>query len=207
MSGNRLLRSNASVSPNEDAVITTIGPGKGDDELKRWFWDDNGAAGVEEVDITRDEKVAAGIAGYSGDKLRIYRVLYDPMTAPAQKLGPFENNPDVVEPCIEAGQPVGGKFDNLSFSPDGRNLAYSVATASGSSTCRTSAAAAARCRRPTSSSSPAASTRTGAPPTSRRRRPTRRSRSSSQDRLRSRRRSSPSRSSCRRRPGGRRRAR
>jgi hypothetical protein len=106
MSGNRLLRSNASVSPNEDAVITTIGPGKGDDELKRWFWDDNGAAGVEEVDITRDEKVAAGIAGYSGDKLRIYRVLYDPMTAPAQKLGPFENNPDVGG-AVHRGGPAG----------------------------------------------------------------------------------------------------
>ncbi len=126
MSGNRLLRSNASVSPNVDAVINTIGPGKGDDELKGWFWDDNGAGGVQEVDITRDEKVAAGIAGYSGNRLRIYRVLYDPMTAPEQDVSPWGDNPDVVEPCIEAGDPVGGRFENLSFSPDGRNLAYSV---------------------------------------------------------------------------------
>ena len=126
MSDDRLLRSNAPVSPNEDAVITTIGPGKGDNELKRWFWDDNGASGVEEVEITRDQEVAAGIAGYYGDQLRIYRVLHDPMTAPAQNLGPFEDNPDVVEPCIVAGDPIGGKFENLSFAPDGRGLAYSV---------------------------------------------------------------------------------
>ena len=127
MSNDRLVRSGAPVSPNEDAVITTIGPGKGDDELKRWFWDDRGASGVEEVEITRDQKTVAGIAGYYGDKLRIYRVLHDPMTAPAQNLRPFEDNPDVVEPCIVAGDPSGGKFENLSFSPDGRGLAYSEA--------------------------------------------------------------------------------
>jgi hypothetical protein len=126
MSADRLLRSNANVSPNEDAVINTIGNGKGDGEMKRWFWDDNGASGVEEVEITRDGKVAAGIAGYNSDQLRIYRVLYDPMTAPEQKLGPFQKNPQVVEPCIGAGEPIGGKFENLSFAPDGKHLAYSV---------------------------------------------------------------------------------
>jgi hypothetical protein len=126
MSGGRLLRSNAPVSPNEDAVINAIGPGKGDDEMKRWFWDDNGASGVEEVEISRDEKVAAGIAGFSSNELRVYRVLTDPMTAPAQKLGPFEDNPQVVEPCIAGRDPVGGKFENLSFSPDRTHLAYGV---------------------------------------------------------------------------------
>ncbi|MDQ4126144.1 MAG: hypothetical protein M3134_11195, partial [Actinomycetota bacterium] len=126
MTNDRLLRSNASVSPNEDAVINNVGPGKGDDDMKRWFWDDNGASGVEEVEITRNQKVAAGIAGFNSDQLRVYRVLYDPMTAPEQKLGPFEDNPQVVEPCIAAGDPAGGKFENLSFAPDGRHLAYGV---------------------------------------------------------------------------------
>ena len=37
MSNDRLLRSNAPVSPNEDAVINDIGPGRGDDVMKRWF--------------------------------------------------------------------------------------------------------------------------------------------------------------------------
>ena len=126
MGNDRLLRSNASVSPNEDAVINTIGPGLGDSQMKRWFWDDNNASGVEEVEISRDGKVLAGIAGWGSDQLRIYRPLHDPMTAPEQKLGPFQDNPDVVEPCIGAGDPVGGKFVNLSFSPDGRQLAYEV---------------------------------------------------------------------------------
>ena len=107
MSDDRLLRSNASISPNEDAVITNIGPGKADDDMKRWFWDDNGASGVEEVEISRDQKLAAGIAGFESNELRIYRVLYDPMTAPAQKLGPFEENPQVVEPCLAAKNPAG----------------------------------------------------------------------------------------------------
>ncbi|HEX8085361.1 MAG TPA: hypothetical protein VF529_13800 [Solirubrobacteraceae bacterium] len=124
MANDRLLRSNAPVSPNEDAVITNIGPGKADDDMKRWFWDDNGASGVEEVEITRDQKVAAGIAGFESNELRIYRVLYDPMTAPAQKLGPFEDNPDVVEPCLAAKDPAGGRYVNLSFAPDGRHLAF-----------------------------------------------------------------------------------
>lgn len=119
----RLIRSGASVSPNEDAVVTTVGGGA--DALKRWFWDDNGASGVEEVELSRDGRVAAGISGFGSDHLRIYRVLYDPMIAPAQDLMPFHDNPDVVEPCIESSLPAGGKYENLSFAPDGRHLAYS----------------------------------------------------------------------------------
>ena len=126
MGDDRLLRSGPSLSPNEDAVINTIGAGLGDSQMKRWFWDDNGASGVEEIEISRDGKVVAGIAGYLSDELRIYRPLFDPMSAPEQKLGPFQDNPDVVQPCIRGGDPVGGKFENLSFSPDGRNLAYEV---------------------------------------------------------------------------------
>jgi hypothetical protein len=125
MSDDRLLRSNAPISPNEDAVINDIGPGKADDAMKRWFWDDNGAAGVEEVEISRDQKLAAGIAGFESNELRIYRVLFDPMTAPEQKLGPFEENPQVVEPCLIAK--TSGKYENLSFAPDRGHLAYSLA--------------------------------------------------------------------------------
>jgi hypothetical protein len=125
MSNDRLLRSNVYVSPNVDAVINDIAPGQGDNVMKKWFWDDNGARGVEEVEITRDQKVAAGIAGDS-NQLRVYRVLYDPMTAPEQKLGPFDKNPQVVEPCFAGDDPVGGKIENLSFAPDGKHLAYTV---------------------------------------------------------------------------------
>ena len=49
------------------------------------------------------------------------------MNAPEQALGPFDGeNPDAVEPCIFFSEPVGGSFENLSFAPDGRSLAYSV---------------------------------------------------------------------------------
>jgi hypothetical protein len=129
MSNDRLLRSNANVAINEDAVINNIGPGKGDDDMKRWFYDDNQAAGVEEVEITRDQRYAAGIAGWGSEEMRIYRVTHDPMTAPEQVLFMTwgnKENPDVVEPCIHMGDPVGGKFENLSFSPDGNKLAYEV---------------------------------------------------------------------------------
>ena len=125
VSNDTLLRSESGVSFNEDAVFTTVGPGRGDDGLKRWFWDDWGF-GVADVEISRDLKTVVGIAGQSDEKLRVYRPLYDPFNAPAQDLRPFAENTPVVEPCFELTDPVGGRFETPSLSPDGRGLAYSV---------------------------------------------------------------------------------
>jgi hypothetical protein len=49
--------------------------------------------------------------------------MFDPYDAPEQKLGPFDRNPRVVEPCYEFSDPVGGKFESPSLSPDGRRVA------------------------------------------------------------------------------------
>ncbi|HEX8207096.1 MAG TPA: hypothetical protein VF587_13630 [Solirubrobacteraceae bacterium] len=127
MSDSRLLRSDANIAYNVDTVINEIGPGKGDDEMKQWFWDEIDAqGGVGEVEITRDGRFAAGIEGWGEEVLRVYRVLSDPMSAPEQSIFDPEGNPEVVEPCVFFTDPVGGSFGGLSFAPDGRNLAYDV---------------------------------------------------------------------------------
>lgn len=126
VSNERLLRSGANVTMNEDAVFTTIAPGRGDAGLKRWFWDDSGI-GVNEVDMSRNGATIAGIAGFSDELLRIYRPLFDPYTAPAQDLRPFHANTPVVERCLELANPAGGKFESVSVSPDGRHVAYGTA--------------------------------------------------------------------------------
>jgi mannose-6-phosphate isomerase-like protein (cupin superfamily) len=126
VSNDTLLRSESGVSLNEDAVFTTVGPGRGDDGLKRWFWDDWGY-GVSDVEISRDLKTVVGIAGQSGDeKLRVYRPLYDPFNAPAQDLTPFAENTPVIDPCFDLNDPAGGTPETPSLSPDGRGLAYSA---------------------------------------------------------------------------------
>ena len=127
LSNDKLLRSDPSVGMNEDTVLNVIGPGKGDDEMKRWFWDDKQGLGVREVELSRDGKIAAGIAGMGDEQLRLYRILYDPWTAPAQNLKPWgDPNVPVVEPCTGFGEPEGGRFEGFSLSPDGRGIAYTV---------------------------------------------------------------------------------
>lgn len=124
-SNTTLLRSGAGVSMNEDAVFTTVGQGKGDSELKRWFWDERGI-GVDEVEMTRDGHAVVGIAGFSDELLRVYRPLFDPATAPAQDMRAFAKNTPVVEQCLEFTGPAGGRFETPTFAPDGRGLAWAA---------------------------------------------------------------------------------
>ena len=126
MSDDKLLRSSPGAILNENAVFNTIGPGKADKEMKRWFFDANGGNDVFDVELSSDLKTIVGIVGQGSDRLRVYRPLFDPYSAPAQKLGPFDANTPVVEPCYELKDPVGGKFESPSLSPDGRRLAYGV---------------------------------------------------------------------------------
>ncbi len=126
MSDDKLLRSSPGAILNENTVFNTIGPGKADKEMKRWFFDANGGQDVFDVELSSDLKTVVGIVGQGSDHLRVYRPLFDPYSAPAQKLGPFDTNTPVVEPCYEFNDPVGGKFESSSLSPDGRRLAYGV---------------------------------------------------------------------------------
>ena len=170
----RLIRSNANVSPNEDAVINTIAPG---------------GEGAQALVLGRQRRVGrrggrdlARREGRRGHRrLREQRAAHLPRPhrpddgARAEARPVRRENPDVVEPCVCATS-RSGKYENLSFAPDGRHLAYTAATGSTSSTCPTSRAAAARSRRTRKRGSRAAGTRTGAPPTSSPRRPTSRRR-------------------------------
>lgn len=126
MSNDKLLRSSPGAILNENTVFNTVGPGKADKELKRWFFDANGGNDVFDVELSRDLKTIVGIVGQQADHLRVYRPLFDPYNAPEQKLGPFDTNTPVVEPCYEFNGPVGGKFESPSLSDDGRRLAYGV---------------------------------------------------------------------------------
>lgn len=121
----RLLRSFPSTILNQDAVLTTVGPGLGDDVLHRWFYDETGM-GVDDVELARDLTWAVGIAGQNDEKLRVYRPLMDPFTAPEPDMSPFARRVPVVEGCFELVDPVGGRFQTPTIAPDGRGLAYQV---------------------------------------------------------------------------------
>jgi WD40-like Beta Propeller Repeat len=122
-----LLRSYANTTLNDDTVLNKIGPGVGDDQLDHWFYDPKGMQTVKDVELSRDGKAVAGIVGQGDDVLRVYRPTMDPFNAPDWNHVPFaQGNQPVVEPCYEYTGPVGGKFESVSFAPDGRHLAYGV---------------------------------------------------------------------------------
>ena len=130
LGNDRLLRSDAGAALNEDTVFTGVKAGGGDKDLDRWFWDNHGAYGVREARLSRDHKVAAGIAGYNDERLRVYRTVVEPFGAPDQDLGPWASSGSeaLVEPCMELTADADSKkFENLTFSPDGRHLTVSAA--------------------------------------------------------------------------------
>jgi WD40-like Beta Propeller Repeat len=127
VSGDTLLRSYANTALNDDTVFNKIGAGVGDDQLDHWFYDPQGSQTVKDVELSRDGKVAAGIVGQGDDTLRVYRTTVDPFAAPDWNHLPFaQGNQPVIEPCSDYTGPVGGKFEGVSFAPDGRHLAYGV---------------------------------------------------------------------------------
>ena len=126
MSDDMLLRSYSGAIMNDDAVFTRVGAGLADTQLDPWFFDEWGY-GVDDVELSRDLQTVVGIAGQSSEKLRVYRTLMHPFGAPNWDHTPFrDGNQPVAQPCYELGDPVGGKFEATSLSPDGRGLAYGV---------------------------------------------------------------------------------
>lgn len=122
-----LVRSDPGAILNEDVVFNRIAPGLGDRELDRWFFDAWQGLGLVDAELARDRAKVAAIAGEADEKLRVYRPLVEPLGAPDPNLMPFAPASEpIVEPCFELGDPVGGRFESLSFSPDGRHLAYGV---------------------------------------------------------------------------------
>ncbi len=128
MANDVLLRSFSGATMNDDAVFTNVGPGKGDDELDPWFYDEEQGYGVDDVELSRDLETVVGVAGQSDEKLRVYRTVMHPFGAPDWNHRPFhQGNTPVAERCAELTDPAGGKFETPSLSPDGRGLAYATA--------------------------------------------------------------------------------
>jgi WD40-like Beta Propeller Repeat len=127
VSNDTLLRSYANSALNDDTVFNKVGAGVGDDQLDHWFYDPQGMQTVKDVELSRDGRAVAGIVGQGDDTLRVYRPTFDPFNAPDWNHVPFaQGNQPVIEPCYEYTGPVGGKFESVSFAPDGRQLAYGV---------------------------------------------------------------------------------
>ena len=90
-----------------------------------WFYDPNQGLGVEDVELSRDLQTVVGIAGFSSEKLRVYRTTMSPFGAPDWDHTPFTNkvNVPVAQQCYE----LPGKFENTTLAPSGKAMAYSTA--------------------------------------------------------------------------------
>jgi len=115
---NTLLRSDPSLSPNDDAVITPLN-GANDN----WFYDGNMGLGVSNVELSRDLQTVVGVAGFYDEKLRVYRTTMSPFGAPDWDHAPFTNheNVPVAQQCFEL---PGTKFTSTSLAPSGTGLVY-----------------------------------------------------------------------------------
>lgn len=118
-----LLRSDASGILNDDAVLTKLGGPN--PPVDPWFYDSDQGLGVRAIELGRDLQYAIGIAGFSDDKLRVYRTTMHPFGAPDWDHTPFttkENVPTAVR-CWE----LPGKFRSTTMAPSGRAFAYGTA--------------------------------------------------------------------------------
>src|SRR3954452_2790635 len=115
-----LLRSGVNVSPNDDAVFTPLG---GVNE--NWFYDPNQGLGVDSIELSRDLRTVVGIAGFSDEKLRVYRTTMNPFGAPDWDHTPFTNheNVPVAQQCFEL---PGSRYTQVSLAPSGSGLVYST---------------------------------------------------------------------------------
>ncbi|HST39757.1 MAG TPA: hypothetical protein VLK58_09625 [Conexibacter sp.] len=94
---------------NEDLVIHTPYPFEGTDGLARWANEPDVQLHDGEFDPTH--RKMAYVAGDNHERLRIYRT-------------PEGLYPYFPRGCYEFGNPVGGRFDGPSWSPDGSRLAF-----------------------------------------------------------------------------------
>src|SRR4051794_3913972 len=122
VSNDLLLRSSPGANLNDDAVLTRVGERTNDP----WFYDPDQGLGVEDVELSRDLQTVVGIAGFSSEKLRVYRTTMSPFGAPDWDHTPFTNheNVPVAQQCYEL---PGTKFENTTLAPSGKAMAYSTA--------------------------------------------------------------------------------
>jgi hypothetical protein len=122
MDDETLLRSDPGAIMTDDATFTKIGGGPVDP----WFWDAKQGLGVVAMELSRDLTTAVGIAGFSDEKLRVYRTTMHPYGAPNWDHVPFTNTVNVptAEACWEL---TGAKYESTTLAPSGRALAYGTA--------------------------------------------------------------------------------
>lgn len=94
---------------NPDVMLHTPYPFSGTDGLSRWFSDETVELHDGEFDPTK--RKAAYVGGDNHELLRFYRT-------------PQGHHPYVPNPCYEIRDPVGGRFDGPSWSPDGTRIAF-----------------------------------------------------------------------------------
>ena len=156
-----LLRSDPAGILNDDAVINQLGG-----PVDPWFYDHNQGLGVISMELSRDLTNVIGIAGFSDEKLRVYRTTMSPFGAPDWDHTPFTNKVNVptAQQCWEL---TGAKYLSTSMAPTGKAFAYGTAdgvyTTAIPDNCAPGGPGTWSCR--------ARSHPTGVPPTSRPRRP------------------------------------
>src|SRR5690349_6906943 len=96
-----LLRSDPAGILNDDAVLTKLGGSN--PPVDRWFYDSQQGLGVVAMDLGRDLQYAIGIAGFSDEKLRVYKTTMHPFGAPDWDHTPFTNKENVptAQQCWE----------------------------------------------------------------------------------------------------------
>jgi hypothetical protein len=116
-----LLRSDPAGILNDDAVLNRLGG-----PIDRWFYDHQQGLGVIAMELSRDLTNLIGIAGFSDEKLRVYRTTMSPFGAPDWDHTPFTNKVNVptAEQCWEL---TGAKYLSTSMAPSGKAFAYGTA--------------------------------------------------------------------------------
>ena len=116
-----LLRSDPAGILNDDGVITKLGG-----PVDPWFYDHNQGLGVISMEMSRDLTNVIGIAGFSDEKLRVYRTTMSPFGAPDWDHTPFTNKVNVptAQQCWEL---TGAKYLSTSMAPSGKAFAYGTA--------------------------------------------------------------------------------
>ena len=78
------------------------------------------------MELSRDLTTVIGIAGFSDEKLRVYRTTMSPFGAPDWDHTPFTNkvNVPIAQQCCEL---PGAKFLSTTMAPSGKAIAYGTA--------------------------------------------------------------------------------
>ncbi|MGH2945714.1 MAG: hypothetical protein ACRDPC_05530 [Solirubrobacteraceae bacterium] len=117
------LLANPTRALNYDVILDTLSDGTTGNLVHNWFSDYiGGNPGVGGGDITRDRTKLAFQTGENDSTLTVYSVPSFPTAFPDSEADP-STRPTI---CYRYSDPVGGRFSQPTFSPDGARLAWAV---------------------------------------------------------------------------------